>query len=1403
MGPKECEYPPPPCAFVSTPLTIQVHRFRWASCQLDYLCQLPTDREIRDALDKLPPTLPATYERILRRDTQPRAIQIIRTALRLISLADPPLDIRQLCDVVSLPDGASSIEAEDMLDEDDIARLCGSLVRKSQACHRDGRPRFELAHFTVKEFLHSPALKGTDLEAYFIDRNEGKAYTTATSLRFLCLDNFNNKVGTPKEAFDASNMAMRLHPFYTFACFHWKYSDINPLEPGVHQDCHSTTALVGRAPQGVFDLALKLFGGGKTPAFVLWSVLIVRRFFHGRRGRVLQNIAIINQTLEDVYEPISLLLHSTFIPLHMTCCLNFPAVTEALLQEGADINLECGLGSAFECAILRLSSFTRLTSSLLLGSWTGSPKDCLETLMILNKYKAPCTSWIKWGDGLHSPLKFTLDQFTNHRPIRDVFRVLSCLTNTYSVPVTAGFLKKFKKWVARATRDVEEKRIDHMGDIPLAAELKKVVEESLISLERDSGELVAIENQLQTDDEYFRNVSTALEYDDTASLRELSRDPKIWNFPQLHSFAASALHVAAYNGSPGAVRLLADLGFDVNCRDKMEMTPLHYCSRPFERGDRSHLSVTTAVLLLDLGASDTAADNNGDNIWHLAALIGWDTLIKHLLERETGCEVGPAHTASNADSLNPAGVALASWRIPTAILLLPRFSNCPGLVPYGLTRPYHLAARNGSVELLQALIDARVPQSPENGEPFAMGTPLHAIAIDAPPECAQQLRSLFPDACTTKFAGQIPLGNLLIECFSQRPRGYCFPDKHTLAELVPEGFSFQTEQGGSFWELLCDAISTQDRDDDEPFFNNDIALTATVFLDALVDRNFIDLAERAATETHLLLFFDALRVLLMNIKPFSDTELIQQSIIGHLRSGRVDRTRATAPDWIFTLFEIAVRRNWRDIASALLERGVSVHDRSAAREGALSAVEAACQAGSICSTGLFQELLDRAGLNETNPALGIPLFHRLARGHLLHSWRGFAKLEALLERGADPNLLGAEGGSPAIVEFILDKQIDAAGLLLDHGADPALCDAHGVNTMLALVWQGEVGGLEDLKRRFEATLDWGKTCSLDPLHKFWSKRTGSCNALHLACLAGSLECLKFLVENTPLNDVHFRSDHGYTCAHFAASSKYHAYDILEYLHTRGADMNAQCQDGTSPLHVAVEFKRKGSIRTLLKLGATLTTDSYGFTPVGNAIVDAVVDGNTEIVDVFNNHDASFAAGNIHTTAGVGGSTLLPALRSAIKRDDLEACRELQRMGCPLDKPIRSCGACLPLFFVLGTHNPDKLPRGMVRWLVQNDGSVWMRICTIHWPRLDKRIRGPIQLVAQYKEYNDILESFLYKYERFWPEWLVAPSDTSSAGHVAIFQDNLAGLKIILDWVVDRQNNSPSRYTSYLHFQCRN
>lgn len=217
----------------------------------------------------------------------------------------------------------------------------------------------------------------------------------------------------------------------------------------------------------------------------------------------------------------------------MACCLNLPAVTEALIQEGADPHLECGLGSIFQCAILGPYF---LTGGL---TWFAhheaiNPEDCLETLMILNTYQVPCTSSIACEERRYSPLQLTLKRFPHDHSIRTVFRLLSCLTNVCSVPVAAEDLSEFRKWVDRVYRaisgsaeDVMRKMRDYLEEDPLPAELGRVVEQYLLGRGGGMEEQAAIQNTLLTDDDYSRIVSTALEYDDTESLQELSRDARI------------------------------------------------------------------------------------------------------------------------------------------------------------------------------------------------------------------------------------------------------------------------------------------------------------------------------------------------------------------------------------------------------------------------------------------------------------------------------------------------------------------------------------------------------------------------------------------------------------------------------------------------------------------------------------------------------------------------------------------------------------------------------------------------------------------------------------------------------------------------------------------------------------
>ena len=117
---------------------------------MDYLCELPTDSARKRALNSLPPTLDATYARILRRvkESNNDVQVLVRRSLRWIAHAREELSVAALCEAVSVKPGIKYLTRQEIRGEEEILRCCGSLVRKSMS-----GSSLELAHFTVKEYL--------------------------------------------------------------------------------------------------------------------------------------------------------------------------------------------------------------------------------------------------------------------------------------------------------------------------------------------------------------------------------------------------------------------------------------------------------------------------------------------------------------------------------------------------------------------------------------------------------------------------------------------------------------------------------------------------------------------------------------------------------------------------------------------------------------------------------------------------------------------------------------------------------------------------------------------------------------------------------------------------------------------------------------------------------------------------------------------------------------------------------------------------------------------------------------------------------------------------------------------------------------------------------------------------
>ncbi|KAL8902919.1 MAG: hypothetical protein Q9207_004287 [Kuettlingeria erythrocarpa] len=193
--------------------------FRWVACQMDYLCELPNDSSRRKALRDLPPTLNATYERILRRvnatnkDVQALVSRTLRWIIHRKHSSTARFGTAALCEAISIDLGDRKRDIDKISDKSEILRWCSSLVRKDA-----NDDLLELAHFTVAEFLQQigPEDSG-EFAAFRIGPNHGEDEIAKACLTYLSFEDF-SQVGLVK---DVMGRRFEDFPFRRYAVHFW------------------------------------------------------------------------------------------------------------------------------------------------------------------------------------------------------------------------------------------------------------------------------------------------------------------------------------------------------------------------------------------------------------------------------------------------------------------------------------------------------------------------------------------------------------------------------------------------------------------------------------------------------------------------------------------------------------------------------------------------------------------------------------------------------------------------------------------------------------------------------------------------------------------------------------------------------------------------------------------------------------------------------------------------------------------------------------------------------------------------------------------------------------------------------------------------------------------------------
>ncbi|KAH7253578.1 uncharacterized protein BKA55DRAFT_593274 [Fusarium redolens] len=303
--------------------------FRWVACQLDYMCEPLTDKARREALSKLPPTLYKTYDRIL---------------LRIDGYDDT---VKRLA--ISLEEDATTLENDEIVEEEELLPWCSSLVRVDKSSSfTDGKTRIQFAHFTVQEYLQSLKTRNSDhqypqLRDYTVSHADGVDFFSFLCLRFLTMEDMERFPPTrdTSRTIDDILAQRRRRTFYGKSVLTWTSYTTPPLK------------MEGRTHK----LLRKLLHPFKTPAFCLWAIDFIFCHHPSSLNTSSESRKILSQAITAVIRP-------EFTPLHMASAFSMRDVCQELLESGSDVLACSRFGTPFHFQLLLNVSMSPLATPL-------------------------------------------------------------------------------------------------------------------------------------------------------------------------------------------------------------------------------------------------------------------------------------------------------------------------------------------------------------------------------------------------------------------------------------------------------------------------------------------------------------------------------------------------------------------------------------------------------------------------------------------------------------------------------------------------------------------------------------------------------------------------------------------------------------------------------------------------------------------------------------------------------------------------------------------------------------------------------------------------------------------------------------------------------------------------------
>ncbi|KAI0873130.1 hypothetical protein GGS24DRAFT_517948 [Hypoxylon argillaceum] len=1258
--------------------------FRWVTCQIDHICELPTDRARRDALTKLPPTLYSTYERILNKvhASNIQARTIVQKTLLVIFSYSSSLSTDAICQIVSMPqDDTDTFEEDEVIEERELRLLCSSLVRTSP-----NGETLEFAHYTVQEFLVEICSSHPTLNFYQVDFDRASLLVGCACLKYLTLRNYERFPEDKDSEISYISQRNSSRPFYEYAAISWR----NILTGHMEDD-------------RVSRLLLILFDRKKSACFQAWSLELARHCLITHKGKFSFRVASRCGTSEAVVRTtISALLRPDFTTLHLAATLGLSNICEILLEEGADVNTKSLYGSPLHCAVGGLSVFADVNVNTFSNGYVAlrdnDPEARNRTIQImlgsgadiLSRFSSPFRQTSMLGllalNSMYGKdLMAAADLIKAGAEVEDEdlvhFRHKFDYTYRFLSPL------EFKENLGNGIAITSLIEALGMPDNPGSAEYRLLALTSQFAQKMELGLAtqtithIALTVWVNDDNAMCAFLEKAVETNDVDALRAFIDNDRVAQVrsvrPLVRDEGCTLVHTAVAFGAVNCLRLLLGAGCSSDAPLSDGRTPAHLC---YKDRDEDALRV-----LLEHQVSTNIQDEKKNTVWHYAAGANSAKILKLLLTQEQ--ENKSALCLESLEGQTPICVALSSGHKEAVVALM---QECPTLDFWkGGAYLYRDAAAIGSAQIVRKLLNVGVPLDAigPNSE-----SPLHFLGLRTDGECARLLVEVFPHCCLKMQNDKtIPLESYLTEAIEQT----CAIDDETFRALLTGVDLSSSDYGPQIWGSLCSTIVGQlrtgllriyqrggDREPIDPKWNQTCAY--------LIKEGALSAYEQAHNQSALIPFARKIY------------EVTKQEHIEERGSQGIEERRSPSfgppgtrlrqsPQQVFPvqiwkglstmILAVADAASyWLDaekdvlltqllcqaiiqddtgLIQCLLNYGVNPGFRL---DSALSPLELACLPAVEISEDNLRNLLSHyqsTELDGVGKALDTLGLLYLPDDHSL--W----KLKTLVESNLSFNQR-PEGFRSWPLHACISKRANmCAEFLLDSGANPWQIEDEDDAVTLAIAEDNCSILSKILARDGKQSTNWKRKFGAeDPEFQ-------GGNMLHLASAWGRTEILRFYLEEGLLADIEAIDDDLRTPMHWAAADG--RSDTVQYLKDRGSRLDVVARGGFYPLHFAVQNQHIHTVQVLLSLGAEQKACALGLKPLAYAYRT----GNLRLIQLLDENNGSEPPrqGLDHPTAL---RLMADAMEIALETNNLEACNYLIDQGCPVDIQLSKPWPVTPL-----------------------------------------------------------------------------------------------------------------------------